>query len=174
MSLNEPITKDELLNAKADYDAVQSEYKKANKQEAGFRQSDIRFAIRHNDKVTRTCRVRGKRKKQLEKKRDRQNDKKLEKQRQEREQAARVRTMCKHTKEMRNRDAVIEKAKSMYDRSLNSESTRDDLFALSALGLGRRFDSVIYNTPTSDVSKIMDDMFDDIFDDDTDGDIDNI
>ena len=156
MNLNEPVTQEELKIAKNEYEAIQSECEESvtTKADARFRQADIKFAIKHNDTVTKTCRIRSRRKKRL--------DKKLYKQQQEREQSARARKACKHSKEMRNREAVQKKAKEMYKQALDSRTARDDLFALSAMGLSKRFDGVIYNTPTSDVDSLMEDMFEDV------------
>ncbi len=79
-----------------------------------------------------------------------------------RERAAQNGKVRKYTKEMQNREAIIEKSRSMRREALLTESSMDDKFAFDALMPTRRFDKIVYGSATTDDAE---DMLEDIFND---------
>lgn len=83
-----------------------------------------------------------------------------------REQAARNAKTRKYTKEMRNRDAIIKKSRSMRNKAAKTESTYDDKFAVAATAPTKCFDNIIYNSPTADdAEELLEDVFEAVMDD---------
>lgn len=109
---------------------------------------DVKLVGNYKTKQAITCKRRRRRKKKTDD--------------EARERAAQNGKVRKYTKEMQNREAIIEKSMSMRREALQTESNMDDKFAFDALMPTRRFDKIIYGSATADDAE---DMLEDIFDD---------
>lgn len=119
---------------------------------------NIKFAEDFRKKSSIKCK-----RKSNSKKKKREAEKKR-RERLAKEQAQRNRKACRYSKEMRNRDAIRKTALSLQSKAVETATTEDDKLIQSAFGPSYRFDSIIYNTPTSDVEDLFTDIFDDIDD----------
>ena len=81
----------------------------------------------------------------------------------ERERQQRNIRTRKYTKEMQNREAIEEQSKKLQQIALQTDLTTDDDFADSASRVSRKFDDIVYNSPTTaEAVEDLDDMFDHI------------
>lgn len=72
----------------------------------------------------------------------------------------------KYTKEMQNRDAIVNESRKMCNKASKTRSNLDDKFAMAARTPSRRFDNIIYNSPTADdASELLNDIFEAVMDD---------
>ncbi len=109
---------------------------------------DIKLVGNYKTKQAVTCKRRRRRKKKTDD--------------EARERAAQNGKVRKYTKEMQNRETIIEKSRSMRREALLTESNMDDKFAFDALMPTRRFDKIVYGSATTDDAE---DMLEDIFND---------
>lgn len=72
----------------------------------------------------------------------------------------------KYTKEMQNRDAIVNESRKMHNKASRTRSSLDDKFAMAARTPSRRFDNIIYNSATADdASELINDIFEAVMDD---------
>lgn len=163
VSLNDAISAQE-LNAVADMssykrmgesidETIVTKKMSQSKKKKGIDSKSVVYAANNKNKQAKV------RKKKAKEAREKQET-------ESREQAARNAKTRKYTKEMRNRDAIVKKSRSMRKKAAKTESTYDDKFATAAMAPTKFFDSIIYNSPTADdAEELLEDVFEDIMDD---------
>lgn len=102
------------------------------------------------------AKIRKKKAKKIREKQDTENQ----------ERASQNTKVRKYTKEMQNRDAIAKKSRKMCNEASKTRSNLDDKFAMAARTPSRRFDNIIYNSPTTDdASELLDEIFEAVMND---------